>query len=70
MLESLGYKVMTALDGKNSGGNLSSVFRGDCSGDPDVIMPGMERRCNFRRVKSIDPQVRAARQWIQPERAG
>ncbi len=57
MLESLGYKVMTASDG----GTAVELFR-RFSGEIDlvildVIMPGMSGGAVFDELKSIDPQV-------------
>ena len=57
MLESLGYKVMSASDGKTaleifhrSSGEIDLVIL-------DVIMPGMSGSAIFDELKNIDPQV-------------
>ena len=57
MLESLGYKVITASDGKTAveafrrfSGQINLVIL-------DVVMPGMSGGAIFDELKSIDPQV-------------
>ena len=57
MLESLGYKVMTALDGKTAVEIFRQFSEEIALVILDVIMPGMSGGAIFDALKAINPQV-------------